>query len=287
MISTSETSSHPDGAEYERTVEYLVTQLAPRAPVTTEQIQRDVVVAGKATENQIDVLWDFTDAAGERSRVVFEARSYRRRIDKGRLHAFRSVVDDIQDSDRPVTGVMVTTTGYQRGARSVASTYGLIVLELRSPTDADLQGRVSSIHVSIVMRTPTVENVQFVATEVFDEEAATGVMAMLGDVSISASDGEPQTLDRLLLDGELGDVGGAPIARHDVRRYFDPPAILSLEGRRAAAVRSVRARVGESIGPPVTFTVDGLKSVAWMIRDAVTGARAWIAEDGRTWTTPE
>lgn len=58
------------------------------------------------------MLWDFTDAAGRTHRVVFEARDHKNPIKQGSLHAFRWIVDDLQAEDRPVDGVMVTTTGY-------------------------------------------------------------------------------------------------------------------------------------------------------------------------------
>jgi hypothetical protein len=135
----------PDSGEYERLVEDLVGQLAVRAEVRSDRIERDAQVPGRGIVNQIDVLWDFADARGQPQRVVFEARSYRRRVEQGKLHAFRSVVDDIQDTARPVTGAMVTTVGYQSGAKDIASTYGLLVLELRAPTGADLANRVLKV----------------------------------------------------------------------------------------------------------------------------------------------
>jgi hypothetical protein len=47
---------------------------------------------------------------------------------------------------------------------------------------------------------------------------------------------------------------------------------------RAATVRSVDAVAGDLAAPPATLVVAGLLDVAWMIRNALTGARTWIAE---------
>lgn len=269
--------------EYERLVENLVADLVPRAGVTTERIERDVQVAGRSTSNQIDVLWDLTDANGQPTRIVFEAKSHKRPIDQGRLHAFRSVVDDIQDDGRPVSGVMVTTVGYQKGARSVTSTYGLVVLELRAPTAADMAGRVESVHVTIVAQALVVRDVRFDAIEVYDEAAAG--LVEIGQVELEGPAGRVP-LDRHLLDGEIGTLG-APRPPHTIRRVFDPPADLWVGGVRAATVQAVEAVVGDEMAPPATFVVGGLRDVAWMIRNALTGARAWIAEDGRIWRTPD
>lgn len=171
--------SKPSADEYERLVERLVRELVPAAGGTTDMLERDVRVSGRSTTNQIDVVWDLTDSDGNRSRIVFEARSYARRVDQLRLHAFRSVVDDIQDLDRPVTGVMVTTAGYQSGARGVASTYGLVVLELREPNEKDLAGRAHEVHVTTVAQMPVIRDVRFEATETAAEPEALRALAVV------------------------------------------------------------------------------------------------------------
>lgn len=278
-------SDRPSADEYERLVERFVARLVPSAGVVTEGIERDVLVKGRSTTNQIDVVWDLTDAAGEPRRIVFEARSYGRAVDQGRLHAFRSVVDDIQDPGRPVTGVMVTTTGYQRGARAVAETYGLVVLELRQPTNEDLAIRVASVHVTMNMQVPVVRDVRVEALEVHDETAAGAGLVLLDGVELSLPAGRKPLAD-LLLEGELGVLGrGRP--PHPVRRKFDPPVDLWIGGVRTATVRAVDAVAGDLAAPPATFVIGGLRDVAWMVRHALTGARAWIAEDGRVWRTPD
>lgn len=278
-------SDRPSADEYERLVERFVAELVPSAGVVTEAIERDVLVKGRSTTNQIDVVWDLTDAAGEPRRIVFEARSYGRAVDQGRLHAFRSVVDDIQDAGRPVTGVMVTTMGYQRGARVVAETYGLVVLELRQPTNDDLAARVASVHVTMTVQVPLVRDARVEALEVHDETAAGAGLVLLDGVELSLPSGRKPLAD-LLLEGELGVLGRAR-PPHPVRRDFDPPVDLWIGGVRAATVRAVDAVAGDLAAPPATFVVGGLRDVAWMVRDALTGARAWIAEDGRVWRTPD
>ena len=58
------------GDEYELVVRGIVSQLAKRAGVDTTRLEHDVDVVGRATTNQIDVLWDLTDALGKPRRVV-------------------------------------------------------------------------------------------------------------------------------------------------------------------------------------------------------------------------
>jgi hypothetical protein len=253
--------------------------------VRNDRIERDVQVPGRGPVNQIDVPWDFVDARGQPQRVVFEARSYRRRVEQGKLHAFRSVVDDIQDAARPVTGAMVTTVGYQSGAKDIASTYTLLVLELRAPTGADLANRVLKVVVTVTAQVPVVEDVAFDTVEVYEDGFTVG-FEELGALAVVPAEGgpDPDRLDVVLCRGELGTLGELrPV--HDVRRDFDPPAVLLVRGRKVALVRAVTARVEDVRVPPVTVTVAGPETIAWLLRDSLTGARAWIAEDGRVWTT--
>jgi hypothetical protein len=269
--------------EYERLVEKLVTELLPSKSWVSEDIKHDVNVSGRSTTNQIDVLWDLTDAAGQARRIVFEAKNYGRAVDQGRLHAFRSVVDDIQDARRPVTGVMVTKVGYQRGAKSVASTYGLIVLELRKPTDADRAGRVTKIRVTATMQQTVVDNLQVEAVEVYGEPVA-GPM-VLDRMELDFPSGRVP-LEQVLTRGELGSLD-VPLPPHPVRREFDPPVDLWIGGARAATVRTIKAEVGIHETP---LTASGsvireLRDIAWMIRNSLTGARTWIADDGHIWRT--
>ncbi len=263
----------------------IMRQLSKRAGVDTTRLEHDVAVPGWATTNQIDVLWDFTDAAGRKRRVVFEARDHKSPIKQGSLHAFRSVVDDIQTEDRPVDGVMVTTTGYQSGAKRIAETYGLLVLELRQPTPDDLANRLESIVITINPVVPVVDDLGIEVIEMLDPEAWQNrdPWAPL-EVKQEASAQALLPLQRILTDGELGTFE-APRALHWVQRVFDPPATLMLNHKPVATLHAVTATVGSSAAPSVTVTVGGLETVAWMLRDALTGARLWFGEAGEIWST--
>lgn len=275
----------PASDDYERLVESLVTPLALDTGVQSERIVRDVRVQGQSTTNQIDVLWDFVDAQGQPQRVVFEARSYGKRVDQGKLHAFRSVVDDIQDAARPVTGVMVTTVGYQRGAKAIVSTYGLIVLELRAPDKTDFADRVTKVVLNIRVQTAIVDDVRFEATEVAEDNFPAGLEALDAfEIAAAVDDPNPKSLNDLLCHGELGSLD-TPRPVHPVRRDFDPPAVLFVRGRKAALIQAVTAEVGDVKAAPATTTIGGPETIAWMLRDSLRGSRAWISDDGQIWKT--
>ena len=95
---------------------------------------------------------------------------------------------------------------------------------------------------------------------------------------------EPVPLQHILTQGELGTFE-VPRALHSVSRTFDPPALLLLNRRPVARLRAAGATVGSSAAPPLTVTVGGLKSVAWMLRDAISSASLWFGEHGKIWST--
>lgn len=66
---------------------------------------------------------------------------------------------------------------------------------------------------------------------------------------------------------------------------FDPPQVLRIRCKQVALLGAVTADVGNSQGPSTRVTVGGLENVVWMLRNALTGARVWFAQDGRVWTT--
>jgi hypothetical protein len=109
---------------YEQLTEELVGPLGSAHGITTLRLERDVLLRGHATHNRIDVLWEFRLASSQLVRILFECRSYARRINQQALHSWRSVVDDAAEPGIETIGVMVTTTGYQSGAQRVADSYG-------------------------------------------------------------------------------------------------------------------------------------------------------------------
>lgn len=273
----------PRSREYELLVADITRQLAALAGVDTENVLHDQVVQGTATANQLDVVWDFRDAAGRPHRVVFEAKHHKRPVEQGRLHALSNIVRDVQNEQRPVTGVMVTTTGYQRGAKAVAETYDLLVLELREPAENDWRGRVRAIEITMHAQMPVITDLRVEASKIApDTEAA--MLAAVDDLVLIEEGKAPRRLVDLLTAGELGPLG-QPRPPHQVRRAFSPPAPLHYEGRWLADVAVVEATVGDESAPPLTITIDGVKDVAYVIRNALSGARVWLAHDGRVWTT--
>lgn len=148
------------GHDYELLARQLTARLSDALGVATEVCEHNVRLQGRGTRNQIDALW-IGVINGIRQRIIIECKNYGRALDQSRVHAFRSVVEDTAADGIPTTGVFVTPIGYQAGAKSLAETYDLVLLELREPNDADLEDRIVRIDINIEVRTVSFNNVQF------------------------------------------------------------------------------------------------------------------------------
>lgn len=276
-------TASPQWRSYEEVTEELVGRLSTVSGLTTLRLERDVPVSGRANDNQIDVLWEFERESGERTRLLFECRSYKRRINQQALHSWRSIVDDVSEPGVETVGVMVTTTGYQSGARRVADTYDIVILELRAPTDRDLANRWRSVRTELVARMPLVSDLSVDATEQLAADAS--VNGALGEFFLDFGDGTSEALMDHLLRGELASLREPPTAPHPVTRTFAAPVLLLRGEEPIARVVQIRATVSEAQAEPMVIETP-TADIAWMLSDTLTGSRIWFAADGRIWQTP-
>jgi hypothetical protein len=177
---------------------------------------------------------------------------------------------------------MVHLTGYQDGAEKIADTYGVIILELRSPDADDLKGRLTTFEILIVPRWPVARDWHFVVTEPLSD--ALGGPVRDDAVEIEDATGHREKVKELLLRGEIT-LGPELTPLHLVTRNFDPPAVVLVDGRSACRVTSISATVGEEQADPLAFTIDGRKRLAWMVKATLGGVRAWFTTDGQIHVT--
>lgn len=263
---------------YEQLTARLVSLISERAPVLTTRLEDDVQLQGLSTQHQVDVVWEFT-VADTTHRVLFECRHYNTSLKQKDVFAFNGVVLDLATPGLTTHGVMVTKTGYQSGAQAVAETYGVIITELREPSEEDLAGRLVEISLEIVARVPKVEAIQVQPANPSDANRP-AVGAWSDAVEIEDATGRRSRLVDLLLDGELNPIDAAPTPMHRVARVFEPPAVLLVAGEPVLAVAAVAASVGEIEGDPFDVRVGGREKLAWMLKNTLNSVRAWFTENG-------
>ena len=278
-----EDTSSMDSTEYEKLTHALVERIAERSRLKTTRLEHNVQLPGRASPHQIDVLWEFTTASGHPHRIIFECRRKSRSLEQNDALAFKGVVDEVSWESIPTTGVMVHVKGFQLGATKVASTYGLIILEMRNPSDKDVQDRVMAIRVAMTVRVPVVKDLDFKITELLSDALNEPVLNL--GLEVEAADGQRCRVLDVLKEGEIDLSSSELTPLHPVTREFNPPVVLLVEGAPTAKIRSVSATVGEVHGDPYDFTIGGRERLAIMVKDTLAGDRAWFSDDGKIYFT--
>jgi hypothetical protein len=277
------TASNPEWGSYEDLTHELMRRIGAADGISTLRLERNVTLSGRASANQIDVLWEFRDQSDRLVRLLFECRSLGRRITQQALHSWRSVIDDVSEPGVETIGVMVTTIGYQAGAQRVADTYGIVICELRTPNKADLAGRIQSVSVKLVARLPQLTDLSVKATEQIGPH--TDFDGRLGEFFLDLDDETSEGLADVLFRGELTSLKEPPTAPHRVTRTFVPPVILRRLDEPIARVWEISATVSEVESDPMTIETR-MGRIAWVLANTLTGSYVWFAEDGRIWQTP-
>ena len=126
--------------EFERFTQRVYQRLVDNEALEQSTVQCNVKLKGKSgCEHQIDVLWEY-EKNGTTHRVVIECKNYSKSVSISKIRDFFSVLQDIGD----VSGIMVTSKGYQRGAKKFADYYGISLKKLRRPEWNESIGTVTT-----------------------------------------------------------------------------------------------------------------------------------------------
>ncbi|WP_431476400.1 restriction endonuclease [Massilia eburnea] len=100
-------------------------------------VGRNVQLRGKTGNSyKLDVFYEF-EKAGFRHRVAFECKNTKRPVERAEVAVFKCAVDEFPG----MTAVMISSGGYQSGARKFADDHSILLLELEDlPTISQLLG---------------------------------------------------------------------------------------------------------------------------------------------------
>lgn len=112
------------GSELETFVEHVYSTLLANEHLRKTSIKKNHIVVGRSkVGHEIDVYYEVC-IAGVCHKVAIECKQHNRAITKGMIQEFKAKLDDCNN----LTGVMVTSVGYQSGARELAEHYGIRIL---------------------------------------------------------------------------------------------------------------------------------------------------------------
>lgn len=133
-------------SEFERFTQRIYQKLVNNDVLKPTTVQHNMKLKGKSgCEHQIDVYWEY-EIAGNMHRVAIECKNYDSQVPIGKVRDFFGVLHDLNN----VRGIMVSSKGYQEGAKKFADFYGISLKELRRPSWNESIGSITTtVHVDI------------------------------------------------------------------------------------------------------------------------------------------
>lgn len=115
--------------EFELFTQRVYQKLVNNDVLKPTTVLHDIKLKGKSgCEHQIDVYWEY-EIAGNLHRVAIECKNYNILVPIGEVRNFKGVLDDLTN----VNGIMVSSMGFQEGAKKYAEEYGISLKKLRRP----------------------------------------------------------------------------------------------------------------------------------------------------------
>lgn len=135
--------------EFELFTRHIYQKLVNNDVLKPTLVQHNVKLKGKSgCEHQIDVYWEY-EIAGNKHRVAIECKNYNTLVPIGKVRDFKGVLDDLNI----VNGIMVSSKGFQDGAKKYTEQYDISLKELRKPRwDESIGEIVNIIQVNIRRR---------------------------------------------------------------------------------------------------------------------------------------
>jgi len=124
--------------EFELFTRHIYQKLVNNDVLKPTLVQHNVKLKGKSgCKHQIDVYWEY-EIAGNKHCVAIECKNYNSLVPIGKVRDFKGVLDDLNN----VNGIMVSSKGFQVGAKKFAKEHGISLKELRTPNWDETIGEI-------------------------------------------------------------------------------------------------------------------------------------------------
>lgn len=114
-----------DSVDYEKVTRAIFQTLVDQDQAENISVEHNKQLQGKYLSHQCDVYWKF-ESAGIEYLTIVECKNWNKRLKQENLLAFRAKLEDLNNPK----GVMVTRSGYQKGAVKYAKAHGILLYEL-------------------------------------------------------------------------------------------------------------------------------------------------------------
>lgn len=268
--------------EYERFVQQLTATLLTAQGLQTVEVRHDIKLEGlSGQQHQIDVYWEYR-IAGTSHRVAIECKRYAKKVGLDIVRGFSAVLDDVKG----LSGVIVTTTGFTRGAKRFAKANHIGLKIARKAKDADYEGRIRGIGVQLnVIAPPVVTGLAVRLDEAWLRAnlAEPRLQALSDGLSIPFEEshikrsGEVVSL-RECISEVLGDVANEISGKYTHILRFDDAYVVT-EEYGPLKLTELEISYTQSVHTEV-FQVGGAEVAHTLISDAVSGTLLFVDDEG-------
>jgi Restriction endonuclease len=207
------------GTAYEILTQEVFSRLHAQDGLCTD-VQRNIFLKGKAgAEHQIDVTF-VMKIGGIDYRTIVQCKDWGAAVKQGQVLEFQQVLSEIAGQPR---GIMVSRSGFQEGARTIAAHHGIKLYELREPRDEDWEGLIRAFDITMNLSIPRFDKVELkwnealIKAELLARDLPDLKLQLFGVPSATYASGEPCDFDQIL-NGYVNDVKDEPLR---VRHAFD------------------------------------------------------------------
>ena len=163
--------------EYEKYIKSVFTQILRDEDIQNVFVDHDVKMKGKTGTHQIDVYWEYMQF-GELIKVAVECKRYSKNVSIGVVRDFNSVLQDLNCSK----GIIVTTTGFQKGAIEFASNNNISLKVIRKPESEELKNTPKTLSIDMTITPRKVTNLAINLDREWCLENITGMNEDFSDV---------------------------------------------------------------------------------------------------------
>ncbi len=262
------------GKQYESLVENVFVQLMEQDNVQNLIIEKNKVLQGKTTTHEIDVFWEFM-IGGIKYSTIIQAKDWASKVPQGEMLKLKAILEDLPGQPR---GIFVTKTGYQLGALDVATANGIILYELREPTERDWEGRIKTIVVNIKAYIPDIK-VEIITDESWiqselnrlnQSELSLRVSGMENEIYIKEEDGSNWKSIQDVKDEEQKKIGMQKVESKVIFIDMDRPRFLETDDSEFPRVKLKSLKVTLSTGVfEDTIEMDGSTMVGFILRNLI------------------
>lgn len=150
------------------------------------------VRGNSGVSHQIDVLTSHSDGV-HNYRTAIECKHWKKKVDKDPVAKLSTILDDT----RIEKGVIVSQSGFTPDAECLARSRKISLVELRPPLDADWEGLIKDIHISLRFAMPEFYDYAFFQEDIEDKGRSKRIQVLSSEIFFLTADRRSISLHKL------------------------------------------------------------------------------------------